>query len=251
MIDYSFLDGDLMWGDGIDNKFRIFHEDGEYSLSYTNIYGCVFSDTFELQVISTFKPLVDTTICFEDVLIINNKVINEPGSYLDTFYNDQNCPIITEYLVSIDHASDILDTFFVTIKEGEEVEWFGEMYSQEGIFEYTGFNENGCLFTSYLKVKIELEAELYIPNIISANNDGVNDAFYIQSNKDKDIIINDFTIYDRFGSIVHRQSGNLSTDDILWYDGAETVRQGVFVYCLSAKIDGENKVFKGSITVIR
>lgn len=96
---------------------------------------------------------------------------------------------------------------------------------------------------------------VYIPNVFSPNNDGVNDKFCIFWDPVIVTKISEFTIYARWGDQVYHQSNIESMDFSYWWDGRvgdKVFNSGVFVYTVEVEfIDGEVRLFFGDVTVFR
>ena len=104
----------------------------------------------------------------------------------------------------------------------------------------------GCIDSA--SVRIEVDPTLLIPDAFSPNGDGVNDVFRPVSSKD--IIINSFTVFDRWGKPVYEGSGK----SIGW-DGTDKGRPanaGTYHYLLQyVSLKGKPVVLKGTITLVR
>ncbi|MGM9820148.1 MAG: gliding motility-associated C-terminal domain-containing protein [Candidatus Onthomorpha sp.] len=87
------------------------------------------------------------------------------------------------------------------------------------------------------------EIKIRIPNVITPNNDGVNDFFAIfnlENYPDNELII-----FDRNNKVIFNVRGYQNNWD------AQGVPQGVYFYNLAVKQGSNCKIFKGSINVIR
>ncbi len=85
--------------------------------------------------------------------------------------------------------------------------------------------------------------ELY--NAFSPDGDGVNERWEI---KNIDLYPdNDLKIFDRSGNLVYKKANyqNASAWD------ASNVAAGTYIYILRANVSGENKVYKGTVTVVK
>ena len=112
----------------------------------------------------------------------------------------------------------------------------------------------GCEIIQRVKVDNYNEnCSILIPTAFSPNNDGINDYFEILS-QDKDIIVSEYLIYNRWGNEVYRQS-NMSIQNIDWWNGQNNSGhhqlKGVYVYWIVIEKDGQKETFKGNITLIR
>lgn len=249
-IDLSFVTEPLTWEDGSTDNQRILDEGGLYFVNLQSIDGCIHTDSLLVEFSDPEVVFLDTTICFGEEIKIGQNIIDTKGIYYDTIYDMNDCPIYYETSVSVDSSGLIADTLFSEIKKGESFYWNDIIYSEPGLYSYSRFNENGCPISSFLRLSIEKTNPLIIPNIISPNNDGINDAFIVEGAANSNISIQSLSIFDRFGSLIHRQAGNLSKDEVYWDNSAQSIAAGVYVYVIQATIKGETQYFTGSVTVI-
>ena len=85
--------------------------------------------------------------------------------------------------------------------------------------------------------------KIRIPNVITPNNDGVNDFFAIHNLEDYPD--NELIIFDRNNKVIFNVRGYQNDWD------AKGIPQGVYFYNLAIKQGSNCKIFKGSINVIR
>lgn len=85
--------------------------------------------------------------------------------------------------------------------------------------------------------------KIRIPNVITPNNDGVNDFFTIHNLEDYPD--NELIIFDRNNKVIFNVRGYQNDWD------AQGIPQGVYFYNLAIKQGSNCKIFKGSINVIR
>ena len=85
--------------------------------------------------------------------------------------------------------------------------------------------------------------KIRIPNVITPNNDGVNDFFAIHNLEDYPD--NELIIFDRNNKVIFNARGYQNDWD------AQGIPQGVYFYNLAIKQGSNCKIFKGSINVIR
>lgn len=124
-------------------------------------------------------------------------------------------------------------------------------------YEVTVYYNSGCVVTAealtVTVTVIEPPSIVEIANIISPNNDGVNDSWQIVTN-DNDVIINSIRVFDRWGNMVWGFSGPLNAKDnnIIWdgkYNG-KFLQPGVYVYFVDLVQEGRNKIRSGDLTII-
>jgi len=111
----------------------------------------------------------------------------------------------------------------------------------------------GCIFEYTVAVTYNIEP--YIPNAFSPNNDGINDQFKIfpgiQSSNAR---INQFLIFNRWGSLVYEQENIDLRSDNVWWDGSfngQDLKQGIYVYFIEMTFDnGEVVQLEGDVLMM-
>jgi gliding motility-associated-like protein len=105
-----------------------------------------------------------------------------------------------------------------------------------------------------LRVFVQKTKPVYIPNVFSPNNDGVNDVFFIQAGNQV-ARVRSFLVYSRWGETVHQYYDFLPNDPAYGWDGThrgKVLNPAVFVYHAEIEfIDGRVELFKGDITLVR
>ena len=101
-------------------------------------------------------------------------------------------------------------------------------------------SENGCIVDYDITLDPAGLCAIYIPNVVSANWDGVNDTFDISCDGDYEYEI---FIYDRWGGLLHR--GQYMTNATGWRPD-DTLSIGVYAY----QIRILNSTFSGDVTVL-
>jgi gliding motility-associated-like protein len=117
---------------------------------------------------------------------------------------------------------------------------------------YTVYGESigaGCKDTSTVVVEVDVNPEIFFPNVFTPNGDGLNDYIFPISNKKFTMIA--FEIYNRWGNLVYQWNDG---DTRGWngkYKG-DPADQGVFVYYMKLALSND-ELFekKGNITLIR
>lgn len=115
-------------------------------------------------------------------------------------------------------------------------------------------DENGCEHADEIKIDVFIDRNLYIPNVFSPNDDQVNDYFTISSASGIKMI-EELTIYDRWGTFVFQQFNFLPDDPTYSWDGTsrgKPLNPGVYVYKLVARYIDDKPIVKfGDVTLIR
>ncbi len=95
--------------------------------------------------------------------------------------------------------------------------------------ELTVKNEAGC-YTSDSKF-IQVDRPVFIPNVFSPNNDGINDVFFIQTKHP--VLIKKWQIFNRWGDLVFAKSDIYTNDASEGWDGRfkeKLLERGVYVW---------------------
>ncbi|GAB5553435.1 MAG: hypothetical protein Sapg2KO_30260 [Saprospiraceae bacterium] len=213
--------------------------DGDYQVRIEDGESCRLSTTYQYQ-----EPFItqtaNVTICQEDFLPFGDRLLNEPGTYLDTLKSVENCDSIVSLNLKVLGA--LADTVQVQIFEGETYHIDRFRFRREGDHLITLDSDLGC--DSLVLIQLEY-FPIFIPSAFSPDGDGVNDRFSVFSENGW-IESADFIIYDRWGAKVYEGPA---------WDGqmnGERLRPGVFVYVLNVTMnDGITRQFSGSVTLVR
>jgi len=202
---------------------------GEYLFVLRDSIGCIVDSLVDLP--NPLVPLIDIgedlIIELGDSLLI--QVAVSPG--IDTFIWDNpdlvTCP----------------DCPFTYVRPTETT-----------LFAITGYNEQGCEVRDLKSIGIKREFPYYAPNAFSPNNNGDNESFIIYTS-DAVAALRNFTIYDRWGSMMY-QADNLNLNDPrAGWDGLHRGRDaqtGVYIWFAEIEfIDGRREVIKGDVSLFR
>jgi gliding motility-associated-like protein len=213
---------------------------------FTNVFtgqsGC---DSVVIETINYFPP--DTTEFAGETC--------DPmlaGTFIQTFTNTVGCDSIvietnillpSDTMIIIDYSCQPADTGTVSI---------------------SFINSYGCDSLVYLTTAlslddscrvIEISKDVFIPNVFSPNNDGINDWFFISSAEGALSTITFLRIYDRWGGLVSEVFDILPNIQENGWDGTEngkSLMPGVFVWVAELKFtDGTSEISSGDVTLIR
>ncbi|MCF8239395.1 MAG: gliding motility-associated C-terminal domain-containing protein [Saprospiraceae bacterium] len=117
---------------------------------------------------------------------------------------------------------------------------------------------DGCFGQDDLQVvvigKPQDSVRIYIPNSFTPNGDGINDVFSIYGN-DHVLKVRNLAVYDRWGNALYARSDLKINDPSAGWDGTfreELMDPGVYVYVVEVElVDGQIRLFKGDVTVVR
>lgn len=147
----------------------------------------------------------------------------------------------------------LLDTFYWSTLNTTSLNPFVRPF-QTSSYEITVIDENGCVETDEIVVRVVKERPVFLPNVFTPNGDGFNDVVIVQGGNDIEMV-NSFQIFNRWGEKVHEsRTFAPGTYDMGW-DGTlngETLNPGVFVYVVEVLfIDGRVEMYTGDITLTR
>lgn len=126
----------------------------------------------------------------------------------------------------------------------------------ENVFSDTGLNEvnlyledeNGCFDDSTFLIRVYEPLSIYIPNVFSPNDDGINDEFKLDI---QGVIAYDLIIYNRWGAAIFETN---ASENRAWngsYKG-KSVPEGTYMYVLFyTDFEGQRRQKAGSLTLIR
>ena len=229
---------------------------------------------------SYLNTLVDT-ICKDEFYVVGDVILEETGDYNIELTSKDGCDsIIQVNLTVLEDEGLIFLPDNIDIKLGEIltldsnpndfvefVNWtneFDQVVSDQNVFSSDTItrsqwlflkygSQTGCLKRDSVFVKVDDAYNIYIPNVFTPRTKDQNDSFIIgfsQAVED----IEELSIYDRWGSVVHNFSG-----PIRQYPGwqgfheasGEFYEQGVYVYKLTVRLKNDKViVFAGDITLL-
>ena len=212
---------------------HIYDDDGSYVpvVTLTDPSGCQVTETLPTinvvvsNINAYFVPSPDedvmgSTFYFDEGSTADNTIITWDWNVAGETYTDFS---------SIDFSTvfDLPGTYIITL---------------------TVTDNNGCVSTYLDSVFVTAFYEL--PNVITANDDGINDIFTLSAPVFE---YYDFMVLNRWGNVIHIVEGGTEVE--LW-DGTdmngERVVEGVYFYKISGRLlDGEDSEKHGNITVIR
>jgi len=112
-----------------------------------------------------------------------------------------------------------------------------------------GINQWGCMDTAMVSLNVDYHIDEYIPNAFTPNNDGRNDIFRIVNAKYDKLI--DFSIYNRWGQMIYDNSSDINQGWDGTFNGVPQDMGTYYYNIIVSSPDGNNKNFKGSVTLIR
>lgn len=192
----------VKWQDGTQADQYVVTKEGDYWFTAC-IDGCVRTDsiTVDYEDLVAILP-VDTTLCESNATLI-----------LDT------------------HPFDVVKWFDNTSLSTVTI-------SQPGTY-WVDFRKGYCKMRDSIKVAF-CEPEKFVPNIVTANGDGFNDAFLLEGFEGAECSV---TIVNRYGVVVYQTESYLND----W--NGDGLASGVYFYRIEDR--RTQKVFKGTVQVVR
>ncbi|MGB0983504.1 MAG: gliding motility-associated C-terminal domain-containing protein [Saprospiraceae bacterium] len=252
-----------------------YNQTGNYCYTFSKLNGCDSVVCVDLVVANNLLTNSQTTLCFGEVLDWNGTIYTQAGEYFQSFTASTGCDSVHRLTLDFHdelQASLSTDSLFIGVGNSETVEVFGgnfynwsppdylsctncsnPLISPESDINYEVIvtDLNGCDTTMRLKVKALnqcIEGKIGIPNAITPNNDGQNDAFGLINPTG----LNNFKmrIYNRWGELVFETTNPFEK----WEAKINTkVQHGdAFVYVIEGDcIAGEEFFLKGSFLIIK
>ena len=221
-----------------------------------------------------------------ELLEIGDPVLIPSGIYIVTVFDDRGCSDDTTYiimepnpiLVSIGPDNPIIDlgdslfiighvdqsdnpismTLWTSVAPVScptcEGTWVYNFVPT--IYTWTVTDANGCQGSGSITVGVDFDRDVYMPNVFTPNNDGRNEEFKIYTGPGVESI-NYLHIYDRWGNLVHSETGLLPDPAGAgnWdgtFDG-ELLNPGVYVYVAEISfIDNHTTlIYRGDVTLVK
>ncbi len=274
-IGLSYADSvSYMWNTGATDSVICVANQGNYSLTITDSIGCKFTDTVEVTEfqLPEFSLSADTVICPEtqivltfasdythvwnDTLFADTLLINNAGTYKLTLIDTNNCQFsdtvkVTEIfppVVNLGNDTTLCEGQIFTLYASPQ--YCDYQWNDQSTENYLDVSEAGLYFLKSqnicgydidsIYIDFEYCGDIYIPNIFTPNNDGINDFFSIKG------LDNDtwqIFIYNRWGNLVF-YSPDYQND----WDG-EKCSDGTYYYLLTNT--SQTKKFSGTVRIYK
>lgn len=120
-------------------------------------------------------------------------------------------------------------------------------------YHLTSVNATGCPAVDSVTVFVNPKKPLFVPNVFTPNDDGINDYFYVFGNPAIKLV--NMKIFDRWGGKVFEANGIAANDEQAGWDGNIRGKQAtpqVFVFYIEVEfLDGEIVIVKGDVTLAK
>lgn len=209
--------------------------EGSYQVTILSGSSCRVSPSYEYTIPLFYRS--DTlAICKGESYSFGALDLTNSGSYIDTFQSQFNCDSIVTLQLEV--IGEVSDTIEMRIAPGETIDFKGMSYTEEGEYSISTPSSLGC--DSLLLLRL-FQFKIFIPNIFSPNNDGVNDLFR-PIPAPNEVASYDMKIFNRWGNLIYQGDA---------WDGSDELTD-VFVYVIEVEfISGASNTFQGSLTLLR
>jgi gliding motility-associated-like protein len=227
---------------------------GTFEICYTlGVGSCAMADCITIIVSNCPPQFTNETIsiCPGTTATIFGQQIGVAGTYSEQYTDINFCDSTHTIQLQIFPVSTPANSLFV-ICQGDSIEVFGTWIYEDFYLEQTIIDINGCSVENSATVIVENcvkeEFNLYIPNVFTPNNDGVNDLFIIELEGG---YLNEGYIINRWGETI----ANFDNSNKTW-SGKTTQGQivvdGVYTYLIYYTPINQNKAkAQGFVTVVR
>jgi gliding motility-associated-like protein len=221
--------------------------EGCYQVRFYDQTECKLTPEYEFKIPIVYNE-VDLSVCFEESYEFGNQILENSGTYINTFKNVNNCDSTVTLNLTI--LPEIQKFIAAKIFEGEcykSIENY--TFSKQGEHTARVISDMGCDSTILLSLEYY---KVYFPNVFTPINDGKNDYFTISGAADLKEI-NEVTIYDRWGSEVYTALDELPSESPGW-DGKrhdQIIKPGIYTYITKLLMDdGIERKFVGSVLLL-
>lgn len=253
---------------------------GTYTYMGNTTLGCDSIVELELSVLLESEYTFLDTICLGETYPFGAIDLTLPGIYYDTLTNDNGCDSIVilelevgRNLTRINVNEELEEEFGETIILAPDVqggdlivsEWFEEdvFISEELVLNYTvtddnwiyfeSTNELFCVAIDSVFIRSRIDIDIYFPNIITPNGDGLNDFFNIGASST--LKTSQINVYDRWGNLIYVGPTTEDRQIAAGWDGTRAgvpVEIGTYAYLVQVEfINGLTEVYAGEIQVLR
>lgn len=212
----AFLDAKYLWNTGSTDSIIEIHQAGQYIVEAI-MDNCILSDT--MLVIDTQKNYsdhTDTIICQDASLVLSTPF---GGQY--RWSDNSSKPTLT--------------------------------IEQSGWYAVTVTNECGQFVFSTTVEEKDCTCYLYLANVFSPNQDGINDLLPLNISCEYPVMIDEFLVFDRWGNQVYNLQSNTEIDWDGTFNGS-MLPSGVYVWQMECTINRngiiDNYTKQGNVTIV-
>ncbi len=139
-------------GSSFDFYGQIITEAGEYQTILSSQDGCDSTVYLTVELLNQSTNTIDTTVCRNTPITINNETYFEEGLYTQMLLNEVNCDSLLS--INLTWLEPTNSDVFAEICPSSSIEFNNEVFENEGTFEQIFVNENGCDSTLFIHIGI-------------------------------------------------------------------------------------------------
>jgi hypothetical protein len=224
-------------------------QSGTYQAMYTNVQGCDSTYLLNLTIHPKYNQETSAEACAKYLWSLNNQTYTQSGQHSVTLRTSQGCDSIITLDVTIHPEFEYRDTIITS----EPYLWpiNNTTYESSGIYTETFSTDLSCDSIHYLYLTISIDTDIHVPNIISP--DGPNSQFTLFGSSIS--IIQDLSVYDRWGNQVFHRKSFPPNDSTQGWDGkylGKNLTPGVYTYSAQLILTDGTTISKyGDVTIIR
>ncbi|MFO7867873.1 MAG: gliding motility-associated C-terminal domain-containing protein [Bacteroidales bacterium] len=139
---YTHVSVDICAGESYDFFGNSYNNAGTYTYVETNQYGCDSTIALSVSVDDTDVTEIDTAICWGASYDFNGRIIQQTGTYSETFTNSYGCDsLVVLNLYVRNRAERVIDTI---VCEGDVYDFYGRNIKSEGEYSHILTDEYAC-----------------------------------------------------------------------------------------------------------
>ena len=248
-----------MWRQAFIKEFGIYAYSLQFLQTFTTSFFISDTGTITIDYRPTYSPEGPyQRKCYDSISKVYT--VFENVAAFD-FVQDSICPTFT--FNAIHDTEDLLEWNFGHTASGHRNSSFEPTTTHNfapdiGSFEVCLYSESkeGCLDTACKTVESNHKFEMMLPNIITPNNDGLNDRLEIKMEGEA---FYDLSIYNRWGELVYYSDKDYEPNSLLNWDATvqgsgKLCPAGTYFYVLKFQEacieDAKKEKYSGTVTVI-
>lgn len=218
--------------DGIEEGFFSGLDPGNYTLKLRDDLGCEAEQSFQIDSLRDLEIdlIADLVLDYNDRYQLDLTV----NRMEDEIASVQWSP--NEYL----SCSQCLRPW-LTARENQEIQVLLE-------------DVYGCTAEAVLRLMVEINPQIFIPNVFSPNGDGINDLFFPNAGPTV-VNIPEMLIFDRWGNLLYEQQNFPPNSPQMGWNGrykGETLDSAVFAYLIKVElVTGDIITLTGDVTLVK
>jgi len=194
--------------------------------------------------VPVLRTSIKRHVCEGETIEFNRRTVSHSGTYIDTLSSQHGCDSIVEVVVSM--VSDTIKQVNAKIFSGETYQIGSQTFDEPTSKNVTLQSSLGCDSTVFLNLSYY---EVFIPNAVTPNGDGINDHFSIHGGSEL-LRIETLQIFNRWGGKIF-DGTQLPSNANIPIDLERQYSDDVFIYVTTLLMDDQKThKLKGSFTLL-